>query len=165
MANTENEPELFPSLTDPLDLLHTALVRMEINLDRCMGIVQAYELWDAVITPCDPFEKKVQVLIFAPFEGTPDNESLSWLGHAVLATKRLHDSVKADPNSSATNIAQFLNTWLGDTEEPAWAGKNTPERLHLLTNFFCIWLGKFGDDLLFAGEEKNGFAGDGTTAG
>lgn len=161
MANTKNQPRPFPEHTSPTDVIRTGLAQMEAYLDRCIEIVQTYQLSDVVPSIGAPIEKKVKALILDPAGGVPEEESVAWLAQAIIDTKELFDSLATDPKSSDQEIAKFLNAWFADADVSGLVGKNTVERLHALMWIFCAGLEGFTDGLLFAGEEHIGFAGNG----
>jgi len=149
--------ELFPGCADPLEIVSVGLARMENYLDGCTEIIKAYQLEDAVPAPGASIEQKVQTLIFDPFEGVPEEENPSWVGQAILDTRVLREAMEGDPKSSDEGIAKYFGEWLpfSDAEAPAWAGKNTSERLYGLIELFCAGLDGFYDGLLFMAEEQN----------
>lgn len=149
--------ELFPGFADPLEVVGVGLARMETYLDYCTEIIQAYQLPDAVPAPGAPIEQKVQTLIFDPFEGAPEEENPSWVGEAILDTKALLAAPECGPQSPNEAIAEFFSKWfpVADSEAPAWAGKNTSERLYCLVELFCAGLDGFCDGLLIRGEEQS----------
>ncbi len=149
--------ELFPGCADPLEVVSVGLARMENYLDGCTEIIKAYQIEDEVPVPGASIEQKVQTLIFDPFEGAPEEENPSWVGQAILDTKVLRVAMEGDPKSSDQAIAKYFGEWLpfSDAEAPAWAGKNTSERLYGLIELFCAGLDGFYDGLLFMAEEQN----------
>jgi hypothetical protein len=129
----------------PLEVIRTGLARMEGYLDWGAEAIGATQIEGTVSYPGDPLERKVRSLIFDPMKGVPEDESMAWLGQAVLDTKALLASLKSNPQSADQKIAGFLKEWFADTDAPAWAGKSTVERLRQLFGLFCAALEGFRD--------------------
>ena len=133
--------------TASIEVIRTGLAQMESYLDDCVEAIRANGT--AAFTPAcsDSLERKVHLVILAPEQGVPEDESMAWLGQAILDTKVLLSSLESNPQSADQKIALFLKEWFADTDAPAWAGKSTAERLRQLFGLFSAALEGFRDGI------------------
>ncbi len=139
--NRSQTPALWE--TASIEVIRTGLAQMESYLGGCVEMISANST--AAITPAcsGSLERKVHLVIFAQEQGVPEDESMAWLGQAILDTKALLSSLESNPQSADQKIGRFLNEWFADTDAPAWAGKGTVERLRQLLGLFCAALEGF----------------------
>ncbi len=141
--NRSQTPALWE--TASIEVIRTGLAQMESYLDDCTEAIRASGT-DAISPACSgSLERKVHLVIFAPEQGVPEDESMAWLGQAILDTKVLLSSLESNSPSADQKIGRFLNEWFADTDAPAWAGMSTAERLRQLFGLFCAALEGFRD--------------------
>jgi hypothetical protein len=120
---------------------------MESLLDHCGNIAGKPRSADAFSDFGPSIEEKVKAVLLDPEKGLPEDESMAWLGLAILDTKALLDFLGSWPQHADRRIAEFLHEWFADTDAEAWAGKNTEERIRQLLGIFCFTLEAFHDGL------------------
>jgi len=141
--NSSQTPALCEATS--IEVIHTGLVQMESYLDDCVEAIRANGTASLSPACSGSLERKVHLVIFAPERGVPEDESMAWLGQAVLDAKALLSSLESNPQSADQQIALFLKEWFADTDAPAWDGKSTAERLRQLLGLFCAALEGFRD--------------------
>ena len=112
--------DLTPNSAQPIEIVRTGLGRLGSSLDRCAEVVSRSHR-EAPL-PGDPIGEKVRMLI-------PEDDDISWLAQGIVDAKALLDTMEASQGTSDAVIANFLHRWGADTQAPAWAGKDTAERL------------------------------------
>ena len=141
--NRSQTPALWE--TASIEVIRNGLAQMESYLDDCVEAIRANGTASLSPACTGSLERKVHLVIFAPEQGVPEDESMAWLGQAVLDTKALLSSLESNSQSADQKIALFLKEWFADTDAPAWAGKSTAERLRQLLGLFCAALEGFWD--------------------
>ena len=136
-------PDRAAASPELIEIARAGLKRLESLLDRCAEAISRFD--GEAPLPGDSIGEKVRVLI-------PEGDDISWLGQAILESQALLNAMEARPETAETVIARFLHRWGADTQSPAWARKNTADRLRQILELFLAGLDGFHAGLLSEAE-------------